>query len=934
MGTIEKPVLAACLLFWSFASFLRGAEPADTNYDESKTPAYTLTALFPKALSDNQRAEHWKRARRSEVLALFEQHVYGKTPDEPVTVVARETEWSESALNGTAARRQIRLTLSPKNHPDRSLDIDVLIYHPAKTEKPVPAFIGLNFYGNQTVHPDPAIQLSKKWMRGNGEIGIVNHRATERTRGVYEERWQVERLIKRGYGLVTVYCGDLDPDNYQHDFTDGAHPLFYKPGQKKPADDEWGAIGAWAWGLSQIRQWLETEISAIDAKRLAVIGHSRLGKTALWAGAQDENFALVISNNSGCGGAALFRRCYGERIHHMIKPVGYWFCRNHATFAKREADLPVDQHMLMSLVAPRPLYVASAENDRWADPKGEFLAAKGANPVYRALGKKGLLARDMPRLNQPVSGTIGYHYRQGNHAVTDYDWSQYLAFADTHLKENPTEFVARTSSDLRLAGIFSDHMVLQQKRPIPVLGQATPESTVTLTFAHQTLSTRTNEKGHWEIRLGPMVANAQGQNLNVTSNGQTHTIKDVVIGEVWHASGQSNMAMTVGSVAKRLPEVQQQIEAATHPELRFTRIKHGAERQPRTNLPKPCDWTTCSPRTVGSFPAAAYFFARKLQSELGVPIGIIDTSRGGTPIEPFIPRSAFKGHPTLIREGEFGDADDLKGIWDLVGGVYARDANWLPGRLFNTRLAPVSRFPIRGAIWYQGESNCGVREDPRYYQHKMRALISGWREAFQHADLPFYFVQLPGSGARSGWPYLREQQRLSLNLPHTGMAVTIDLLDSDIHPPNKVDVGHRLAQWALAKTYGRDFPYSGPLFQRATFQGHEATVHFQHAESGLMAAVKEGLAEPVEKPGLKLAHFEVVGSDGQWHAANARISGNTVKVQSNRVWHPVAVRYGYAIDPRHCHLYNKEGLPAAPFCSSPEFLSHDPHAGALTPKAR
>ena len=419
------------------SGFLQAQEPADTNYDESKVPTYTLPPLLPKetaASTNAERAKLWTSARRAEIQSLLEKHVYGQTPDDSVTVDGKLVESSDEALGGSATRQQFTLTISPTSGTSsRSLQIDVLVYAP-KGKAQAPAFIGLNFYGNQTVSSDPNILISKKWMRGNGKIGIVANRATEKTRGAYQSRWQVETLIKRGYGLVTAYCGDIDPDNYQHDFTDGAHPLFYKEGQAQPADNEWGTIGAWAWGLSTVRNWLDTQSGiAIDAKRLAVIGHSRLGKTALWAGAQDENFAMVISNNSGCGGASLYRRCYGERLHHMLKPVGYWFCRHHATYAKREAELPVDQHMLMALVAPRPLYVASAEEDRWADPKGEFLAAKHASPVYEWLGKEGLSETEMPKINEPVAHDIGYHVRSGVHDVTLYDWERYLDFADKHL---------------------------------------------------------------------------------------------------------------------------------------------------------------------------------------------------------------------------------------------------------------------------------------------------------------------------------------------------------------------------------------------------------------------------------------------------------------------------------------------------------------------
>jgi hypothetical protein len=417
MTSIHVGALCAVLCMLAVRS---DAEVKPANYDESKVGQYTLPD--PLKMENRQPvadAKTWREKRRPELLHLFETHVYGRPPEKPADLSFEKTSEDKNALGGIATRREISIYLK-KDHTGPRLDL--LVYIPNAATHPVPAFLGLNFEGNHTVSTDPGIALKKTIRNATSSV--------ELPRGNQASRWQVEKLLGRGYALATMYYGDIDPD-FDDGFQNGVHPLFYKPGQTRPAPDEWGSIGAWAWGLSRALDYLETD-QDIDAKKVAVIGHSRLGKTALWAGAQDERFAIVISNDSGCGGAALSRRDFGETVERINTSFPHWFCANFKKYNRNEAACPVDQHELIALSAPRPVYVASALEDQWADPKGEFLGARNADPVYKLFGKEGLPAETMPPVDHPVMGTIGYHIRAGKHDVTAYDWDQYLRFADKH----------------------------------------------------------------------------------------------------------------------------------------------------------------------------------------------------------------------------------------------------------------------------------------------------------------------------------------------------------------------------------------------------------------------------------------------------------------------------------------------------------------------
>lgn len=413
-------------------AFVLLASPAwsatsERNIDESKVAPYTLPDLL--TMKDGRRVNDsalWRNVRRRELLDDFATSTYGRTPTIPVKLRAEVRATKRDAVDGLATRTLVELRFfdDPK-----APKITLMLYVPNAARGPAPTLLGLNYYGLASVESDPTLPLTDQWMRPTAEMGIVKNRATEATRGIHASRWPLALALRRGYAVATYYYGDLESD-HPDGWRDGLRGyLMGKEGRTARGPDEWGAIGVWAWGLSRALDYLQT-VPGIDPLRVTVFGHSRHGKTALWAGAQDERFAAVISNNSGEGGASLGRRNFGEMIADSVRVNIFWYCEHYKTFAGRAAERPVDQHMLLALAAPRPLYVASATLDHGADPRGEFLAAVHAAPAYSLFSYEGLGTKEMPPPDTPVGRRIGYHVRTGEHNITAYDWEQFMNFLD------------------------------------------------------------------------------------------------------------------------------------------------------------------------------------------------------------------------------------------------------------------------------------------------------------------------------------------------------------------------------------------------------------------------------------------------------------------------------------------------------------------------
>lgn len=513
-------------------------------------------------------------------------------------------------------------------------------------------------------------------------------------------------------------------------------------------------------------------------------------------------------------------------------------------------------------------------------------------------------------------------------------------------------------ADVRLHRVFTDHMVLQRDLNVNVWGWAAPGEDVSVQFGDQQLSALTDDKGKWSVKLAPMKANTTPQNLSVSGKNKIE-LTDILVGDIWLCSGQSNMAFGVGGI--NTPE---DIKSADYPLMRF-RGGWGCWSGPLMEdlVEKPWfrvatdedrarlkSWKRIVPdvKAIDDCPGVGFYFARKVQQETGIPIGILECAIGGSSIEAWLPPTAFTDYPAVAylakQRREVLENWHKKTISDMAKWVDDAKRNLAAGKdisnppavaphpnedfrgrcevstLYNGMIHPLIRFPIKGVLWYQGENNGSEQQT---YIDKLSALAGSWRKLWGY-EFPFYYVQLPNfeqvvddpSGGKPGWQMIRMGMLQALKvIPNSGMAVTIDVGDpKDIHPRNKRDVGERLALWALAKDYGKTgLVYSGPLYTGMRIEGGNIRLAFDGTGSGLMVGKKDGLNPVLADQGGRLKRFAIAAEDKKWVWADAAIDGNTVVVSSPAVPKPVAVRYAYSMNPEGANLYNKEGLPASPF---------------------
>jgi len=493
--------------------------------------------------------------------------------------------------------------------------------------------------------------------------------------------------------------------------------------------------------------------------------------------------------------------------------------------------------------------------------------------------------------------------------------------------------IALRAAELKLATVFSDHMVLQRDKPVPIWGVADAGETVTVAFAGQKNSAQADATGKWTVKLAPLTASAEPRELRILADHHPTSVvvHDVLVGEVWLGSGQSNMARSVSDAR----DFSMEKSLANWPLLRMFKENSKPAKAPQADAHG--QWTVCSSNTVGGYSATLYFFGRDLHRELQVPVGLINSSVGGTPIESWLAEESQSRMPELKpamekyrKENEWLGSPAAAAEFERQPGP--QNPWWSPpkqleargdlGNLFNGKIAPLIPYALRGVVWYQGEQNAAPGMG-QYYQYELPLLVNDWR-AHWHEELPFAWVQLPNyatSGEwETGWMLVREAMLKTLHLPHTGMAITVDIGEpKDIHPKNKQDVGHRLALWALGDVYGVKVPAtSGPLPAHHEVRGAEMVLSFTHAEGGLLT--KAG----------NLKGFLIAADDRQWKPAQARIQNEQVLVSSPEVANPVAARYDWAANPDG-NLYNGAGLPASPFRTDDWPLSEAAHTTPTPP---
>lgn len=504
--------------------------------------------------------------------------------------------------------------------------------------------------------------------------------------------------------------------------------------------------------------------------------------------------------------------------------------------------------------------------------------------------------------------------------------------------------VSTATADVGTSALFKDHMVLQRDRPIHIWGFGSPGESVRVSLAHLTGKTQVAQDGRWNCTLDPLPATSTPIELKISANNEI-VIKDILVGDVWLCSGQSNMEWGLGGC-----DATEDIQSANFPLIRHFGVEANFASTPQQNVKG--EWTLCSPKTAPGFTAVGFYFARRVHQETGIPIGLLRSSVGGTNIECWMAQEtllntpALKPYARMMRDSLEQYQKDLKAIIPQVEDWTARSNEAIKAglqvpmppaipefpfgekmfrprcvTLHNGMIHPLKSFSLRGVLWYQGENNAGNASDGLQYLEKKRAMLKDWREWFGDPELPFYFVQLASwqkttndPGLADGWALFRDAQRQCLELSNTGMVVAIDVGDADdIHPKNKFDIGQRLACLALANQYSKSIQPSGPLFRSLEVVGNQAIVYFDHVGQGLVAGTKKG-RNPVEFTGsISLERFAISGQDRKWYWADAKIDGATVVCTHPEVPNPVAVRYAMSMNPEGANLYNRDGLPASPF---------------------